>query len=215
MLSELDYRLQRSESVRKHYTSLSVGVLLPLLQAFITAILLGVVVGATAYYRDLAAFKLAFLAFAYSLFLMWLWLLAKWLNIVSHLEQLTGIDINRDGMIADDPDPENQVITRLEIVKDEGRSTSFLDLPATPEELAKLAQGVLEGRALTESNWVGSRNLFTRARFSELRDKLIKRGVLCWNSPGTPARGVTLTRPGKAVFQHLASNSPAFTHGGK
>ncbi|MBN2549684.1 MAG: hypothetical protein JXB15_11030 [Anaerolineales bacterium] len=109
--------------------------------------------------------------------------------------------------------PQAQSI-RVILDRDNGRSLEFCDLPASREQLAALAHGLLEGGAtLSESHWTGSGGTFTRSQFAALRSELLKRGLVAWNSPGTPARGVCLTRPGKAAMRAFASETPSPTVG--
>jgi len=94
---------------------------------------------------------------------------------------------------------------RVELAKEGGRQLGLIDLPATVEQLAALGSGLLSGATLSEAQWTGAGALFTRAQFAELRSALIGRGLAAWNNPSTPARGVTLTRPGLAAMRHFAS----------
>jgi len=100
---------------------------------------------------------------------------------------------------------------RVELSRDEGRHVQLIDLPATLDQLATLAGGLLSGATLSESQWTGAGAIFTRSQFAELRAALIGRGLAAWNNPSTPARGVALTRPGLAAMRHFASMAAAST----
>jgi len=108
------------------------------------------------------------------------------------------------------PEPATTRPERLEPVKvilsaEDGKHQDFIDLPASPDQLIRLATGLLEGATLSEAAWTGAGNIFTRAEFAALRSELIRRGLACWNNPTTPARGVTLTRGGQAAMRQFAS----------
>lgn len=100
-----------------------------------------------------------------------------------------------------------QEVLRVELKHDKSR-TQLLELPATAEQLTALGRGVLGGASLAENTWTGSGGQFTRAEFGRLRNELIRRGLAGWNSPGTPARGWTLTPAGRAAFRYFATLNP-------
>jgi len=100
---------------------------------------------------------------------------------------------------------------RVELSQDDGRRMSFIDLPASAEQLSALAGGLLTGASLSESTWTGGKGLFSRAEFSQLRAELIRRGLARWNNPHTTARGAALTPAGRAVmrqFSLMVDNPP-------
>jgi len=111
------------------------------------------------------------------------------------------------------PEPFYPAITRPERIEpvkvilqdDDGKHTEFIDLPATPDQLIRLATGLLEGATLSEAAWTGSGGIFTRAEFASLRSELIRRGLAAWNNAHAPAQGVTLTRGGQAAMRTFAS----------
>lgn len=81
---------------------------------------------------------------------------------------------------------------------------AFADLPGTPEALQEMARGLLLGRPFSEAEWTGSARPYSRAEFRELRSALLERGILAWRNPQAPPQGVTMTRPGRAVFERLS-----------
>lgn len=99
---------------------------------------------------------------------------------------------------------QNAQSVRVELAENNGARLNLIDLPASAEQLAALASGLLTGASLSESTWAGGRGLFTRAEFSQLRAELLRRGLARWNSPGTPARGAALTPAGRAVMREFA-----------
>jgi hypothetical protein len=101
--------------------------------------------------------------------------------------------------------PKQTPVVRVEVLKDDGRSMEFIDLPANPDQLISLARGVLQGQTLSESAWTGAGQPFTRAEFASLRGELIRRKLAVWNNPQTPARGVSLTRGGVAAMRTFAA----------
>lgn len=126
--------------------------------------------------------------------LAWLFLLLDTRKLLWAIERLTGADL--DG---------NQVagpVVRVEVTS--GRREVYFDLPGTPEALATLARGVLNGRSFAEDSWSGRGAPFSRGEFRQIRDALIERGLAVWRNPQAKAQGVELTAAGKSVFQRLA-----------
>lgn len=180
----------------------STGCLLPLAQSVITG---AIMAGATWAAASLAEAEqpalLAALVGALAACAVWLSGLRAWRRVTYRLEDLTGEDYNGDGEIG-----EPQTV-RVEVTQAEGqgRHTAFIELPASIEQLTRLAAGLLEGAPFSEAHWTGAAGGFTRGEFSQLRAELIRRGLARWNNPGTPARGAALTPAGRAVMGKFAS----------
>lgn len=107
------------------------------------------------------------------------------------------------------PDQPARDVVRLEVVQplDGGRQTQLIDLPSDSERLETLARGLLSGLPLSESQWTGGRGIFTRSEFSALRGELMRRGLVAWNNPHTPARGASLTASGRAIMRRFAGET--------
>jgi len=93
---------------------------------------------------------------------------------------------------------------RLEIQETKNKTT-IAKFPVSTAKLVRLCVAIQKGSNFTESRFTGSGGLFTRSEFVKLRDEWLSRGLLNWNSPGTPARGVHVTSQGRAVVRHFAS----------
>ncbi len=97
--------------------------------------------------------------------------------------------------------------TTIQVTEQGGKVGTIGRFPVTPDKMQLLARGLHDGDSLTEAVWL--RRGFTRNDIAEVRSELIKRGWLEWRSPGTPQRGVVLTRQGAAVMRYLAGIPPA------
>lgn len=133
----------------------------------------------------------------------WVALVKRWVRVAWRIEELTGQDIDQDGYIGQ---PEPAPIVRLELK--EGNATRFIDLPATPEQLAVLAAGLVSGLPLGENHWTGESKPFSKSQFHALRDELLRRGLAEWVNPDARPQGVRLTGAGRAVIRRLAGLSP-------
>ncbi len=179
------------------------GCLIPMLQSAVTGLLVGGAVLAVVFWLGRRGDWPLALAGGSLAALSW------WVGSVRAWRRAIWTDINLPGVeSADTPSsttPEPRPV-RIELVTNSGATKQFIDLPASQEQLAELAAGVLSGSSFSEASWTPG--LFSRSQFSKLRDELIRRRLVTWNSPNTPARGVALTSQGKAVFRYFASLSP-------
>lgn len=186
--------------------SIQAGVVIPALQAGISAGLAALAVGAAGRMLELQSWKDgAIMAAGAAGAGVWIWQLQAWTD---HLRQevrwLTG-DQAAEPMPMAAPEPIPAAPFKVHLTHDDNRTIEIIDLPTTPEKLAQLARAVLDGGTFSEAQWTGSGAPFTRAEFGQLRTELIRRHLLAWAAPGTPARGVVLTRPGQAAFRYFAS----------
>ena len=198
-------RLYGSDSLRD-------GVLVPILQALATGILSGLALAGVLWLAGVES------AWRWSLALIPVVWLVMWLASLSHwrasLERLLNRDLNNDGVIGEQPvriieQPSPEVRVILE--RDNGRETDFIDLPAQPEQLRQLADGLLSGRQFALSAWSGTGAPFSRSEFERLRDELIKRGLARWRNANAQAQGAELTLPGRAVLRRFASDASSLS----
>lgn len=176
------------------------GVLIPFLQAVVTGffsgmLIIGVLVLAGAF--QLAV--LAVLAGGVMLF-CWLRLLGNWLAVYSPIR-----------VVEHQPAGERAPFVTIEI-KQDNRRLQFIELPASEEQLVRLAEGLLRGTPLSESAWCGAGRVFTKSEFHQLRDEMLKRQLVAWKNEQFPAQGLVLTVAGRHVFQHLI-NTPTLPAG--
>lgn len=178
-------------------TELETGCLLPLAQSAVTAVLAGVLGGALAEYAGWQSPALVgCIAGSLAGAGWWVSSIVAWRRAAypAPIQQITPTSPVR-------AEPVRVVISRE-------NGADLIDLPASEAQVIALAQGVLSGGSLSEASWTGSGGIFTRAEFSRLRDELIRRGLAVWKNPHTPARGVSLTAPGRAVMRRFAAMSP-------
>lgn len=193
--------------------SLEADVLVPGAQATITGLVGGLLAGGVAAAMHFShPWALGAIAGAATLGAAWVVLLRDQRALLWEIENVTGRDLNGDG-VAGRPQP--RIINapvRVEIQerKAKGRgSLRFIDLPAKPEQLRVLAVGVLNGAPMAEASWTGKRRPFSRRQFNRLRDEMLRRGLAVWVNPAAHAQGVQLTSAGRAVFRRLAETRPA------
>lgn len=197
--------LERDGAVRKHYMSLEAGVKIPLLQAFISALLLSVLVAMIAGYLGVKAWWNV-LGISFIVLFCGAWLLSqrRWYSLVLKLEEAFQVDFTGDNEIGA---PVETV--RVELSRDDtpgSHQEQYLEIKGIGRaRLRSLASGALSGIPLSESAWCGAHKPFSKKEFHQVRGELIKRGWLAWKNPEATSLGVEITRPGRAVFKRLSS----------
>lgn len=87
------------------------------------------------------------------------------------------------------------------------RWLEYVHLPASDEQMARLAKLVLAGTPISERELAGGDlPLSGRDQFNAVRDELLERGAIHWRKPGTPQQGLELTTFGRVMLQRLAAN---------
>lgn len=172
------------------YLTFLVSVTIPLAQAILTGLLLGAVAVAVLYIVG-ASIIIASLVAAFGAAAAWLASVRWWRRQLSSSEVSSPLSYV-------EPEP-----VRIELLYPNG--ADFIDLPVSMDKLTALARGLSSGASFTEASWCGGSNkVFSRAEFVQLRDEMLRRGLLELNSPSTAARGYRLTRGGAACVRYLA-----------
>lgn len=207
-VAETKVKARQSENVKIHMATPAAGILLPFGQSVLTGGLVGIAAFALAWlFEAPRPWVWGVVGWVIVQCLAWLFLLRDWRTILlQKLESLTGQEL--DGLTgigapAEDDDEPTTTTIRIELTDQGGHHTRYIDLNCNDDQLYKLAEGLASGTTLSESNWTGAGRPFTRAQFAEIRTELLKRGLANWNTPGTPARGCSLTASGRACFKRL------------
>jgi len=88
------------QEVVTHYQTPTVGVVIPVIQAAVTGVALGIAFGIIAWAIGTGKpLKIAIVTWAIVQALAWLYLLMVWFNRLGLLEQLLKMDLNHDGYI--------------------------------------------------------------------------------------------------------------------
>lgn len=180
------------------------SVVIPSFQAFITGGLAGLSSGAAAAALECPfPFELGLWVGSTAAFIAWLDYRHSWRVF---LERLSGIDLNGDGVIGEEPTGKREPV-RVEVISNEGRQGDYIDLPARENQLRQLADGLISGKQFSQSVWTGNGAPFSRSEFEALRSEFIRRKLARWRKEGAPGQGIELTPPGWAVIRHFATNT--------
>jgi hypothetical protein len=185
------------------------GLMLPALQAAVTAFLIGGIAAALAGLLQvprwwLWGLLLGLLAGA----IYWVSFAARWQNCVF----APPIVRAAHQVIEHKPTralPEHTERTlRLTVVQDQGRRADILRLPVSDAQMAALAAGLAAGQPFSLGTWTGQGKPFSRAEFEGLRAALVERGVLRLRNKRAPAQGYELSPMGRALMRRYADAPP-------
>lgn len=195
------------------------GAILPFLQSTMTGFLSGMV--AFLMLLKLRVMTLDALFYGVMVWLVvqtvcWLVLQSHWFNLTK-LEKLTGLDLNRDGAIGEEPARETTHTVRVDVEEVRQGHVRIITarFPVDEWMMEDLAQGLLGGVPFAERQWTGKGKLFSIREFRLVRDEMLKRGLIRLVSEKSPLQGYELTKTGWAVIRQLAgSHSPTPTENG-
>lgn len=207
----LAFEREKRRSREKPYLhTIQAGVVLPLLQAVITGGLGGIVLLVLSVkFRWRDAWLHALLFWLIVTALTWLYLQRHWLLMA--FERITGADLNRDGRIGGDLHEAATPVVRVkldEIKENRHFQQHTYNIPATLDQMAELAKGVLEQEiAFSERSWAGSGKPFSSAEFRNLRSELIRRDLVVLANPKDSRLGYAFTAKGRAVLRGFLDES--------
>lgn len=208
-LDEMAGRVERHQEYPDAlYTPLA-AVIIPLVQSVITSVLWALLARALlAVFRVRGedAWYLTFLCFVAVLAVVWTQLWRRWLKItqpVQFMEQMLDRDLDGDGEIG------QALVTRIQLVDADRQHSTFANLPASREQLERLARGILAGVPFSENSWTGAGQPFSRAAFRALRTEFLARGMVTQASDKSRQLGYQFTPAGRAVLRYFASGEQA------
>lgn len=141
----------------------------------------------------------------------WLLLQRHWFTL-TNLERLTGVDLNGDGVVAvaEPESHEARHTVRVDIQEVERGHLRIVSarFPVPEWQMIEMAQGLLAGKPFSEGQWTGKNGSFSKDKFVQVRDELLRRRLLRLKNKKSVNQGFELTASGMAVMRELASHSP-------
>lgn len=201
---------RESPAGRQHLHTTQAGATLPFLQASISGIITGAAVIVLAFIlRARDPWRWAGGVAVITWALTWLQLQRHWFSLTK-LENLTGLDLNQDGITGDRTKREPaEIRVRLSEVTDGGHYAEHVyNLPGDLDQLQTLAQGLQGGRPFSEHEWTGKGKPFSVNQFRDMRSKMLARGLICLANPKAPQQGYILTAAGRAIMRGFLENAP-------
>lgn len=136
--------------------------------------------------------------------LTFIFLMRNWLALI--IEKTFNIDIPGMG----EEEPKEPHVTRIQIdeLTSQGhiRQAKMINLPISESKLQTLAAGLMSGRPFSEREWAGSGKLMSSSEFRELRQEMIRRGLLEQANSKDPRQGYRLTVHGEAVMKTYSAD---------
>jgi hypothetical protein len=190
-----------SYAERQFLHTFMAGAILPLVQAFIT----GVIVFIVALTFALRAGVMDPFSWPITLGVvvfggMWLGLQRRWLTL-TNLERILNVDINQDGEIGE-PKSKEPVVIRIDRITNGHYQSSTVRLPASEEQLMELAHGFETHRPFTEREWTGDGKAFSSDEFRALRREMLRRELIMRKSARGTKPGYVLTADGVEVMKN-------------
>lgn len=188
---------------RKYLHSATVAALVPLLQAFITGLLLGLLVLILAlalHRRD--AWTWCGVVFALAMAGTWIQAQRRW-------HSMTGLQLVQDEPIRQFTNviPTPEILVRIS--EDHGHQVTRATLPATLAQMQDLAAGLLAGQPFAERGFCGYGKPFSINGFRSLRAELVKRGLLAMANPKDPRQGYVMTVVGRQTMRAFIQDDPS------
>lgn len=179
-------------------------ILVPLLMSLVTGIL-ALIVTAWLWWELNLPDWIPFAAFVATFGGVWLWRLRKHDTMLTAAEEITHLDLNRDGVIGrPSAEPHEANITYTEPTPG-GLHMERDTLRVSPAELEFIGrQIILEGRPFSKSIVDGV--TITENRFRDVQAILREKGFARYKNPTAPKQGVELTRKGEATLRWYAEN---------
>jgi hypothetical protein len=136
---------------------------------------------------------------------VWIWRLQKHDSMLTAAEEITRLDLNRDGMIGRPSiEPQEANITYTESTPG-GLHMERDTLKISPAELAFIGQEViLEGRPFSKA--IADGETITENRFRDIQAIMRDKGYARYKNPTAPKQGAELTKKGEATLRWYAEN---------
>lgn len=207
-----------ASTLARHYQGLDVGVLVPLVQSFISGIMLGMVWLVVTWLKFDVPFVQALengvIIWIVTQCAAWFGLLTLWTLRVGYLEKIFRRDLNQDGMIGEAPPPAQQHATlRLEVKENKPTGAQIKIMEANARKLVALCVGLSHGWPFTEKAWTGKGKPLSNKEFESLRDHFLRHGWAEWKNPEAHAQGVVLTEAGQQIVDQVNAQGRAALEG--
>jgi hypothetical protein len=206
---------RESPAGRQHLHNLTAGAWLPIVQSFFTGFVSGMLTLVIAsVLRARSPWNWVAGVFAVAWALAWFQHEKHWFSLTA-LEQVTGIDLNRDGVIgAPQSVPEERIIhVHMDEIKGGSYSQTRFDLPASESQMEELAIGILlQGKSFSHRKWtVGKDAPFSDDEFRKLRREFIQRELVQVAKGSNASQGFILTAAGEKLLKEFLPEAPSPT----
>jgi len=175
-------------------------VIVPLAQAFITALCVGILAGIITLWREWS-WPIPFVAFSVILAISWWWLLLDHRSLLRVTERVIGRDVDGDGFIgAPQPAPVQETSIAYTEPTPGGLHMERDTLKVSQAELAFIGrQVILGGRPFSKAIVDGV--TITENRFRDVQAIMREKGYARYKNPTAPKQGAELTRKGEATLR--------------
>ena len=180
-------------------------VIVPLAQAAITAIIIGILAGIITLWRRWA-WPIPFIAFSITFAMSWWWLLLDHRSLLRVTERVIGRDVDGDGFVgAPSPAPVQETAIAYTEPTPGGLHMERDTLKISQAELAFIGrQVIINGQPFSKA--IADGQNITENRFREVQAIMREKGFARYKNPTAPKQGTELTRKGIATVRWYAEN---------
>jgi hypothetical protein len=195
-------------SAQEYLHTLLAAVVVPLTISAVTGVLVGVLALIIALWWRVKDAWVWGLAVMLAVMLgMWLALLTRWMSLTS-LETLTGIDINRDGVIGKPKSkgaPSRVVQVNLRTIQNSGHLSEvrMLRFPGEAEAMVMFATALLGGASMSERNWCGDGKLFSKENYRAIKKIMEENKLFEPKNEKDTRQGYRLTQAGVQTMEQI------------
>lgn len=211
IMAEWQQEKERRIAAQEYLHTIQAAVLVPIAQSAVSGLMLGLIAWLLAEWAlVLDAWKVGMIIFLGVNVAAWFWLMWHWRGLTS-LEQMTGLDLNRDGKIGAGKPQATEVRVRISQVKNGGHFGETVPrFRASPEQMRALAEGILlENKKFDVRTWCGAGKTFSVTQFTDLREDFLNaktpegESLLEPVSEKSPNLGYKFTPQGLDVLQQI------------
>lgn len=189
------------EYAPRRWPGVTPDVVTPLLQAVVTGLLLAMIATGVLW----GVFELAFaqtfgVSFCVSVTLAWFWRLGVVTETLWDVEERTGLDLDRDGVVGR-PGPQT---VRLEIVR--GNHTQYVDIDGLEDSRRLRTLAILALTNRLSERAVNREFGWSRDRWVGVRDGLVERKWAKWDGDPGSTQGIIFTDEGREIMQEVLAH---------
>ena len=141
---------------------------------------------------------------------VWLYILWAWFALT--MERVTGLDLNRDGVIGSKPGPEIVRPIRIDMQSTPNGypQTTIARFPSERKLIAVAEAVINQEAAFSFGEIVTNRRLCSQSEFKSIQEEMLARGIVAYKNPEFPKLGMEITEAGRVVFMDLLDRPDGF-----
>jgi len=136
--------------------------------------------------------------------LTWLGLMRVHLALLWEIEKITGVNLNRDNVLGEPPEPQGPNLVQVEIKEKAGRIRRYVTVPLSDAELKRLAAAILTRRVEFSRRKLAAADALPGERYDEVLEAFNRPPLFLFPFPFPPSF-FYLTGAGRAFLRQYIS----------